>query len=32
MDLSPIVLILLLQALKILIQRTIAGPLVAFLG
>jgi YggT family protein len=32
MDLSPIVLILLLQALKILIANTIAGPLVAALG
>ncbi len=31
-DLSPIVLILLLQALRILIERTIAGPLVAALG
>jgi YggT family protein len=32
MDLSPIVLILLLQALRILIERTIAGPLIAALG
>ncbi len=31
-DISPIVLILLLQALKILISRTIAGPLIAALG
>ena len=32
MDLSPIVLILLLQALKILVANTIAGPLQAMLG
>ena len=32
MDLSPIVLILLLQALRILIERTIAGPLISALG
>ena len=31
-DISPIILLLLLQALKILIERTIAGPLVAALG
>lgn len=31
-DISPIVLILLLQALKILVANTIAGPLVAALG
>jgi YggT family protein len=31
-DVSPIILLLLLQALKILIDRTIAGPLVAALG
>ncbi len=31
-DISPIILILLLQALGILIDRTIAGPLVAALG
>ena len=32
LDLSPIVLILLLQALKILVSRTIEGPLIAALG
>ena len=32
LDISPIVLILLLQALKILVERTIAAPLVAALG
>ena len=32
LDLSPIILILLLQALTILIDRTLAGPLVAALG
>jgi YggT family protein len=31
-DISPIILLLLLQALKILIERTIAGPLIAALG
>jgi len=31
-DISPIILLLLLQALKILIRNTIAGPLVAALG
>jgi YggT family protein len=31
-DISPIILILLLQALRILIDRTIAGPLIAALG
>lgn len=31
-DISPIILLLLLQALRILIERTIAGPLVAALG
>ena len=31
-DISPIILILLLQALRILIERTIAGPLIAALG
>ena len=31
-DLSPIILILLLQALKILVHNTIAGPLVSALG
>ncbi len=31
-DISPIILILLLQALQILIERTIAGPLVAATG
>jgi YggT family protein len=31
-DISPIILLLLLQALKILIERTVAGPLVAALG
>jgi YggT family protein len=32
MDLSPIVLILLLQALKILVMNTLAGPLISTLG
>ena len=32
LDLSPIVVLLLLQALQILVHRTIAGPLVAALG
>ena len=32
LDLSPIILILLLQALQIAIDRTLAGPLVAALG
>ena len=32
LDISPIVLILLLQALKILVERTIAAPLVSALG
>ena len=32
LDLSPIILILLLQALQIAIARTLAGPLVAALG
>jgi YggT family protein len=31
-DISPIILILLLQALKILVERTIAGPLIGMLG
>jgi YggT family protein len=31
-DISPIILLLLLQALRILIERTIAGPLIAALG
>jgi YggT family protein len=31
-DISPIILILLLQALRILIERTIAGPLIAAIG
>ncbi|OYX36465.1 MAG: YggT family protein [Caulobacterales bacterium 32-69-10] len=31
-DISPIILLLLLQALKILIRNTIAGPLIAALG
>ena len=32
LDLSPIILILLLQALQIALDRTLAGPLVAALG
>ena len=32
LDLSPIILILLLQALQIAVARTLAGPLVAALG
>lgn len=32
LDLSPIILILLLQALQIAVDRTLAGPLVAALG
>lgn len=32
LDISPIIFILLLQALKILIDRTLAGPLIAALG
>jgi YggT family protein len=31
-DISPIILLLVLQALKILIRNTIAGPLIAALG